>query len=138
MHDDLQDVYEFMIFCKKSVKGIAQQSFYFDIDESIIKSIKSKLLSLLDNSEEEIYEEWENTDYAMEWMEIKVENIVSCLPLSDIHTKNINKSSVHDVISNGSIFVTKQAIIRDIMLHIDNDIYSHTGFDLISGGWDLY
>lgn len=28
MHSDLQDIYDFMIFCKNSTKNITQQSFY--------------------------------------------------------------------------------------------------------------
>lgn len=66
MNYDLQDIYDFMIFCKNSTKGITQQSFYFDIDDNTIESIKSSILSLLDNNKEEICDEWENTDYAME------------------------------------------------------------------------
>ena len=138
MNYDLQDIYDFMIFCKNSIKGITQQSFYFDIDDNTIESIKSSILSLLDNNKEEIYDEWENTDYAMEWIENKVEDILSSLPLNDICSNNTNKYFIHDVVFKDHIPLTKKIITRDIMLHIDNDIYSHTGFDLISGGWDLY
>lgn len=113
MHRDLQDIYDFMIFCKKSTKGISQQSFYFDIDDGTIKSIKSSILSLLDNNKEEIYDEWENTDYAMEWMENKIEDIVSSLPLSDICSNNTNKYFIHDVIFKDHIPLTKKIITQE-------------------------
>lgn len=71
-------------------------------------------------------------------MENKVEDIVSSLPLNDICSNNTNKYFIHDVVFKDHIPLTKKIITRDIMLHIDNDICSYTGFDLISGGWDLY